>query len=136
MAQIIFKAIYGGHDNHRDYLRHGLRHPVWLANAWRYVFMNVGSKVLLSVDNWFYAPDGLSYRAAWGTIKGIRQDCEVLGLKTNARSTNWYIEIGNMIVAGCQIHYALECEKQSFGAYLDDDGKEKPSRTYNADRLA
>ena len=98
--------------------------------------MNIGSKVLLTVDNWFFAPDGQNYRAVWGTIKGIRQDSEVLGLKTNARSTNWYIEIGNMIVAGCQIHYAVECAAPSFGPCLTDDGKENASRIYNADATA
>jgi hypothetical protein len=96
--------------------------------------MNIGSKVLLTVDNWFFGPDGQSYRAVWGTVKAIRQDSDVLGLKTNARSTNWYIEIGNMIVAGCQIHYALECAPPNMQPVADDDGKDRPTRIYNADQ--
>lgn len=94
--------------------------------------IQVGSKVLVTCDNWFFAPDGNSYRAVWGTVKGLRQDSEVLGIKTNARSTNWYLEIGNMIVAGCQIHYAVECSYPSFGKTTDDEGKEQSTRIYNA----
>lgn len=95
--------------------------------------MNVGCQALITVDNWFFAPDGQSYRAVWGTVKAILQDSDVLGLRTNARSTNWYIEIGNTIVAGCQIHYVIECSQPSFGPYREDDGSDRPSRIYNAD---
>lgn len=98
--------------------------------------MNIGSTVLITCDNWFFAPDGQSYRAVWGSVKAVRTDNEVLGLKTNARSTNWYIEIGNMILAGCQIHYALECSEPHFGECRDDEGKKIPSRIYNANQVA
>lgn len=98
--------------------------------------MNIGSTVLITCDNWFFAPDGQSYRAVWGTVKAVRTDNEVLGLKTNARSTNWYVEIGNMILAGCQIHYALECGEPHFGECKDDEGKRIPSRIYNANEDA
>lgn len=97
--------------------------------------MNIGSQVLITCDNWFYAPDGQSYRAVWGTVKGIRQDSDVLGIKTNARSTNWYLEIGNMILAGCQIHYALECGKPHLGSTIGDEDKIVPCRIYNADEV-
>lgn len=95
--------------------------------------MNIGSTILITCDNWFFAPDGQSYRAVWGTVKAVRADNEVLGLKTNARSTNWYVEIGNMVVAGCQIHYAIKCGVPHFGDCKNDDRGDLPSRIYNAD---
>lgn len=72
--------------------------------------MQVGDKVLVTTDNWFWAPDGESYRAVYGTVVGVFNDESVLGIKTNARSTNWYAQIGNMTIAGCQIHYAIKTD--------------------------
>lgn len=64
---------------------------------------------LITCNNWFIAPDGLQYRAAWGRVE-IYDDKETLGIKTNDKSTNWYAVIGQggkrVIVAGCQIMYA------------------------------
>lgn len=68
---------------------------------------------LITTDNWFYAPDGESYRAVWGKVTAIQNSEETLGVKTNDRSTNWYVVIGNMIVAGCQIHYAIQAHSVS-----------------------
>jgi len=69
-------------------------------------------KYLVTTDNWFYAPDGLKYRSVWGDIKIL--DDSSLGIKTNRNSTNWYAYVGSddkgMIVAGCQIHYAIKCD--------------------------
>lgn len=71
-------------------------------------------KYLITTDNWFYAPDGLKYRAVWGEVKILNDD--VLKIKTNARSTNWYAFIGSeekgMVVAGCQVHYAVKSNKK------------------------
>lgn len=79
----------------------------------------VGQKALLTVDNWFYAPDGRQYRAVFGTVKAVRGSEETLGVRTNAKSTNWYVEIGCMTVAGCQIHYATRCDSCHLGPALD-----------------
>lgn len=71
-------------------------------------------KYLVTFDNWFMAPDGQTYLAAWGDIV-ILQD-SMLGIKTNSRSTNWYARVGtdsnHIVVAGCQIHYAVKCDKR------------------------
>ena len=71
-------------------------------------------KYLITTDDWFYAPDGKKYKSVWGEVK-ILED-EVLGITTNRNSTNWYAYIGSdeegMIVAGCQIYYAVKCNKQ------------------------
>lgn len=99
----------------------------------------IGSNVLVTTDGWFFAPDGRQYRAVFGELAGILTDDEVLGIKTNSRSTNWYAQVGNMMIAGCQIHYAIvtdDCE-------LHDAKSEEivegivipcvmPSRIYNA----
>ena len=60
--------------------------------------MQIGQKALITTDAWFYAPDGRQYRAVFGTVKAVRTSEETLGVRTNARSTNWYVEIGLMIM--------------------------------------
>lgn len=100
----------------------------------------VGEKVLVTVDQWFYAPNGKSYRAVFGTVKGVRSDAETLGIKTNARATNWYLEVGNTMIAGCQIHYAVKTDKVFFGPteeISNTNDKEMvsiPCRIYDADQ--
>lgn len=101
--------------------------------------INIGDNILITVDNWFHAPDGNQYRAVWGKLKGIMTAEQTLGIRPNGRSTNWYIEIGNMIVAGCQVHYAIKSDECSFEDYeesISHEGKcvrdKYPSRIYNA----
>ena len=69
-------------------------------------------KYLITTDGWFVAPNGKKYCAVWGEVE-ILEDT-VLGVKTNRNSSNWYVKVGNevnhVIVAGCQIHYAIKCE--------------------------
>ena len=72
--------------------------------------MRVGKKFLLTTDNWFFAPDGENYRAVFGTIHGVLDAETCLGIKANRNSSNWFVAIGDMIVAGCQIHYATRAE--------------------------
>jgi len=67
---------------------------------------------LITTNAWFTAPDGKMYRSVWGKVE-VYSDSDTLGIKTNARSANWYAIIGvggkRVIVAGCQIHYACVC---------------------------
>lgn len=69
-------------------------------------------KVLISTYDWFIGPDGLQYKAIWGTAK-ICSSEETLGLKNNKNSTNWYVQIGDKkrgaIIGGCQVNYAIAC---------------------------
>jgi len=71
-------------------------------------------KYLITTDAWFYAPDGKQYKAAWGDVEIIEDTS--LGLKTNRNSTNWYAKVGSkqkhIVIAGCQIHYAVKCEEK------------------------
>ncbi len=100
----------------------------------------IGDKYLITTDAWFFAPNGQSYRAVWGTVHAILNDEETLGIKTNSRSSNWYVSIGNMLVAGCQIHYAIKCDYPNLSSHVAEtefNGEIKTqlhaSRIYNAD---
>lgn len=102
--------------------------------------MPIGSDVLVTTDNWFYAPDGRCYRAATGKLIAILDD-SILGIKTNRNSTNWYAQVGNLMIAGCQIHYAMRLDKpmdtsKLVSGFRDVDGEvkyfERPSVIYNA----
>ena len=77
--------------------------------------IKIGETALITTKDWFYAPDGRLYRAVFGTIKDICTDKQVLGVDTNRNSTNWYVEIGTMTIAGCQIFYATRCDFPNFG---------------------
>lgn len=43
-------------------------------------------KYLITTDNWFIAPDGKSYRAAWGSVEILNDS--FLGIQTNRNSSN------------------------------------------------
>ena len=74
---------------------------------------DIGEKYLITTDNFFVAPDGQQYNSVFGTVKDIKSSEDTLGIKTNMRSTNWYIIIGNMLIAGCQIHYVIKTDEAS-----------------------
>lgn len=102
--------------------------------------LEIGKKALITTDNWFIAPDGLQYRGVFGTIKAVLSAEETLGIKTNAKSTNWYVEIGNVTLAGCQIHYAIATDtcntcKVTDTAISEGIAKDyvRPTLIYNAD---
>lgn len=99
-------------------------------------------KYLITTDNWFYAPDGKQYRAGGGEATVLGDD--VLGVKTNRNSSNWFVQVGSddshVIIAGCQIHYAVKCKERPSNQstvekeYLDETDdyfmKETPCRIY------
>lgn len=101
----------------------------------------IGKRYLITCDNWFLAPNGMSYRAVYGTVKAILNDSETLGISTNRNATNWYVSIGNMLIAGCQIHYAIQtdmCELGMVNNFSTEHAKTEyyshPSTIYDADR--
>jgi hypothetical protein len=85
--------------------------------------IEVGKKALVTTDNWFFAPNGQSYRAVFGTVKNIHTTEAIFGFTPTGKSTNWFLEIGDMLIAGCQIHYALRTDKCS----------DSPAANYSAD---
>lgn len=65
---------------------------------------------LITTDGWFFGADGEAYRAVWGKCK-IVKTIDAMGFEPE-RSTNWYVQVGegegSIIVAGCQLHYAIQ----------------------------
>lgn len=103
--------------------------------------INIGDKVLVSFDNYFLAPDGRQYRAAFGTVRAVRTAEESLGVRPNGKSANWYLEVGEMLVAGCQIHYLVKTDTCNFGnteSWGVHEGKSVksvvPTNIYDADK--
>ena len=93
-------------------------------------------KYLITTDNWFFAPDGKQYRAVFGTVKGVLNDKDTLGIKTNRHSSDWYISIGNMYIAGCQVHYCIQTDDVSLEAPLrtcEFEGKLHKNKAENTD---
>lgn len=100
-------------------------------------------KYLITTDAWFYAPNGMLYRAVWGEV--IITEDTILGIKTNRNASNWYARVGSadnhVIIAGCQIHYAVKCEKKPVTGrvkdYIIEGGKvndlERPCNIYIAE---
>lgn len=103
----------------------------------------IGDKILVTTDQFFFAPDGAQYRAVWGSLVAIESDESTLGIKTNSKSTNWYVQIGSMLIAGCQVHYAVKCDdcdthREEYD--LEYEGQirvvNRKSRIFNADGAA
>jgi hypothetical protein len=97
--------------------------------------IELNEKYLITTDRWFVAPDGDQYRAVHGTVTKIANDNETLGIKTNRGSTNWFVVIGGMVIAGCQIHYAIKTDECSFippSREIEHDGKLRHERTYSS----
>lgn len=73
-----------------------------------------GKKYLITTDGWFYAPDGQNYRAVWG-IADFTTTKESMGFNP-IKSTNWFVKVGegegSILIAGCQIHYAVRCDNK------------------------
>lgn len=99
----------------------------------------IGKKVLITTNNWFYAPDGKSYRGVWGTLKGLHEAKDILGFPIQ-RSVNWIAEVGDMVIMGCQIHYIILSPTPPPDTVEDFSAKEgqvtnynHPSYIYNAD---
>lgn len=101
-----------------------------------------GKNVLVTTQNWFITPNGEEKKAIWGKLNGIFKDTDTLGFAVNRPNTNWYVSIGNMTVAGCQILYLVQSDECNFGdadGFYTHDGKPvvtpRPTFIYNANRL-
>ena len=68
---------------------------------------HLNQKVLITTSAWFVAPNGQEYRAVWGTLKAIHEAGKSLGFIPNRSHANWFVEVGNMIIMGCQVMYIV-----------------------------
>lgn len=71
----------------------------------------IGKKVLITTREWFYGTDGKQYRAVHGTLKAIHEVGKTLGFIPNRSHANWFIEIGEMVIMGCQVMYVNQCDE-------------------------
>jgi hypothetical protein len=71
-------------------------------------------KYLITTDNWFYGADGIQYKSVWGEVEILSDS--ILGIKTNLKSSNWFVKVSgeknHIIIAGCQIHYAIQTNEK------------------------
>lgn len=79
-------------------------------------------KYLINTNEWFTAPDGKNYKAVWGDVEIVNDS--ILGVKTNRMSANWFAKVGSeeshVIIAGCQIHYAVKCKERPSQGMAED----------------
>lgn len=99
----------------------------------------INHKVLVTTQGWFFAPDGLEYRGVYGTLKAVHEAGKELGFIPNRSHANWFIEIGNMIIMGCQVMYIVRADEAATGSvkawdYHDGAIKEydRPTKIYNS----
>lgn len=91
-----------------------------------------GENYLVTTDGWFIAPDGEQYRSVWGKCN-IKTTEEIFGFTPSRPSTNWFLCVGNAIIAGCHIHYIIKCDNQpncEEEFYIDFETKQKVGRIY------
>jgi hypothetical protein len=79
----------------------------------------INKKVLVTTQSWFYGKDGKQYKAVYGTLKAVHEAGKTLGFIPNRSHANWFIEIGEMIIMGCQVMYIVECEKINTSSVTD-----------------
>lgn len=63
--------------------------------------------ILVTVDDWFQAPDGDDYKVVYGDAV-VRKAEDILGFMPE-KSANWILDFGDVIIMGCQIHYVSVC---------------------------
>lgn len=79
----------------------------------------INKKVLITTQGWFYGTDGKQYKAVHGTLKGVHESGKTLGFIPNRSHANWYIEIGEMIIMGCQVMYIIQCDSVNTNNVID-----------------
>lgn len=101
----------------------------------------INKKVLITTQGWFYGKDGRSYRGVHGTLKGVYEAGKTLGFIPNRAHANWFIEIGEMVIMGCQVMYIIECDTVNTNDVTDwitegqtelgTEGQQRPTAIYS-----
>jgi hypothetical protein len=88
----------------------------------------INKTCLITTSGWFYAPDGRQYKAVWGTLKAIHEVSKAFGFIPSRAFANWFIEIGDMTIMGCQVLYVIACDKPNTDKILDwhSESKNEP----------
>lgn len=105
----------------------------------------INKNVLFTCNQWFTAPDGKDYKVVYGTLKAILKTDDVFGFSARATAghVNYIFEVGNMVIAGCQVQYGVLCptppDFQTKPNWLAHEGKiipyDRPNVIYNANSL-
>ena len=90
----------------------------------------IGKKVLVTTSEWFLAPNGRTYKAVWGTLHAINEAKESVGFAIHRSQANWFIEIGNMVIAGCQVMYLMDHPTEPETGIVDDWSSDNGGVTY------
>lgn len=94
----------------------------------------IGKKVLITTQGWFYGKDGKQYRAIHGTLKAVHESAKTLGFIPNRAHANWYFEIGDMVIMGCQVLYVQQADEVNTGNVWEtlDNGdlQQRPTQIY------
>lgn len=80
----------------------------------------INKKVLVTTSNWFYGADGKTYRAIHGILKNVQEVSKLLGFTPNRSHANWYLEIGEMVIMGCQVMYLIQCDNVEQNSVISD----------------
>lgn len=85
----------------------------------------IGKKVLITTQNYFIGKDGKQYRSVHGTLNAIHEAGKTLGFIPNRAHANWFIEVGDMVIMGCQVMYLeqVECVNTASTKDWKDDEK-------------
>ncbi len=79
----------------------------------------INKKVLVTTREWFYGSDGRAYKGVHGTLKAVHDAGKTLGFIPNRFHANWFYEIGEMIIMGCQVMYIVQCDNINDGPIQD-----------------
>lgn len=79
----------------------------------------IGKKVLVTSNGWFFGNDGMQYKAIYGTLKAIHTSENTLGFTPSRTHTNWYLEVGNTTIAGCQVLHCVQSDVCNTGEVSD-----------------
>ncbi len=69
---------------------------------------------IVTADDWFYGPDGNTYKAVYGQVYVIETN-KLIGFKPEGGSgvANYVFAVGKpgkqIILAGCRVHYVTMC---------------------------
>lgn len=80
----------------------------------------IGKKVLITTHEWFLGTDGRSYKAVWGDLVSITEAKDSVGFAIHRSQANWFIEIGDMVIAGCQVLYLMHCPDRPETGDIED----------------
>lgn len=68
-----------------------------------------GKNVLVTCSTWFVAPDGKDYKAVYGKLKKVHDAKESFGIQPSRAHASWILEVGHMMIMGCQALFVIEC---------------------------